>query len=354
MAKKTKGLYKRGNVWWMTYVDASGVQQWESTRSKSKTEAEYILSKLQVDVKEGKEPGILEQVKQKASKHTFEDLCKKYMAFCQNQKDYKNKSYLIDQLKSEFIGKTMRQITLLEVEEYQSRMQATDLKPATVNRRIACLKNMMKKAKDWGMIEYDALLKIREVKQLKENNQRLRYLSIEECKNLIDHCADHIKPIVTFALNTGMRKGEILSLTWDRVDLQHDYILLRDSDVKNGCGRQLPINQQVKKVLREQLNQKRENVSYVFYNPIDGKNYTGIYDSFINACNKSQIDDFHFHDLRHTFASQCVMNGVDIPTLQKLLGHKTIQMTMRYAHLSQGHLNNAVKIVGNLFGNLPT
>ena len=69
----------------------------------------------------------------------------------------------------------------------------------------------------------------------------------------------------------------------------------------------------------------------------------------MSECKRAKIEDFHFHDLRHTFASHCVMNGVDIPTLQKLLGHKTISMTMRYAHLSKGHLDSAMRIVGELF-----
>ncbi len=100
-------------------------------------------------------------------------------------------------------------------------------KPATVNRLIATMKHMFTKAAEWDMVEEETLKRIRKVKLLPENNRRLRYLSKEECKELVNSSESHLKPIITTALNTGMRKGEILNLKWDEnVDLTHGFILL--------------------------------------------------------------------------------------------------------------------------------
>lgn len=352
MARKTKGIYKRGAIYWMTYVDNEGVQHWKSTGSKIKTEAEYILHLAQTHIKAGQEPGILEQVKRRAAKHTFDALCKKYSEFCQNMRDAKNRAYMIDQLKSEFGGRVLRSITLADVESYQSRLLASGLKPATVNRRIACLKHMINKAHDWEYIDNEAAAKIRKVKLIQEDNTRLRFLSAEEVNRLIAVSPPQLKPIVTTAVNTGMRKGEILGLTWDKVDLKHGFIILGDDVVKTGRGRQIPINNPLMIVLKALFVQRRLNVPFVFPSPSGGA-YVAINAPFKTACKKAGIKDFHFHDLRHTFASQAVMGGADLASIQKLLGHSNISMTMRYSHLSKDHLSKAVNILGDLFGGHP-
>jgi len=349
MARKTKGIYKRGSIWWITYVDADRVQHWKSTGSTNKTEAEYILHKAQTHIKEGKEPGILEQVKRKTAKHTFNALCVKYEEFCQNMRDAKNRGYMIDQLKAEFGGRTLRSISLADVESYQSRLLASDLKPATVNRRIACLKHMLHKSTDWEMLDNEAFAKLKKVTHIQEDNTRLRYLSVEEVNRLISASPTPLKPIVTMAVNTGMRKGEILNLTWDRVDLKHGFIILGDDMVKTGKGRQIPINGLLMSVLKAAYVKRRLDIPIVFPSP-SGAAYVAINVPFKSACRKAGIKDFHFHDLRHTFASQAVMNGADLPSVQKLLGHSNIAMTMRYSHLSKDHLSKTVNILGNLFG----
>jgi integrase len=107
---------------------------------------------------------------------------------------------------------------------------------------------MFTKAVDWNLVEEGVLKRIRKVKLLDENNKRLRYLSVEECKELLGACEPHLRPIVTMALNTGMRKGEILGLTWDRLDLKHGFILL--DTTKNGERREIPINATLRATLK--------------------------------------------------------------------------------------------------------
>jgi integrase len=191
------------------------------------------------------------------------------------------------------------------------------------------------------MVEEEALKRIRKVKLLPENNRRLRYLSTVECKLLLDSCNDHLKPIVITALNTGMRRGEILSLKWDNVDLKHGFILL--DRTKNGERREIPINETVRNTFEGLI--RRLDSPYLFYDHATGKPYQDLKRSFKTACRRVGITDFHFHDLRHCFASHLVMAGIDLATVKELLGHKTLTMTLRYSHLAPSHKVNAVNVL---------
>lgn len=156
---------------------------------------------------------------------------------------------------------------------------------------------------------------------------------------MIDACSPHLRPIVVTALNTGMRKSEILHLKWEEnIDLKHGFILLELT--KNGERREVPINATVRETLVGLT--RRLDVPYAFYDPRTGKPYQDIKRSFQGACRRAGIKDFHFHDCRHAFASRLVMAGVDLTTVKELLGHKTLNMTLRYAHLAPTHKRNAV------------
>ncbi len=119
-------------------------------------------------------------------------------------------------------------------------------------------------------------------------------------------------------------------MKWENVDLKHGFILL--DKTKNGERREIPINDTLRSTL-EGLPRRLDG-GYVFYDPSTGSPYGDIKNSFKGACKRAGIRDFHFHDLRHTFASHLVMAGIDIATVRELLGHKTLTMTLRYAHLA--------------------
>lgn len=147
----------------------------------------------------------------------------------------------------------------------------------------------------------------------------------------------------TTALNTGMRKGEILSLKWDHVDLKHGFILL--DITKNGERREIPINTTLRHSLQGLT--RRLDVPFVFFDDNTRKPFCDIKRSFHTALRRAGIRDFRFHDLRHTFASHLVMAGVDLTTVSRLLGHKSLTMTLRYAHLAPSHMVKAVEILDN-------
>ncbi len=171
-----------------------------------------------------------------------------------------------------------------------------------------------------------------------ERKDTWRYLSEEEEMRFLDACPDYFKPIAITALNTGMRKSEILNLRWFDVDFQLGQITLRDT--KNGRERYIPMNRTLTKTLEK--NKIKAQSEYVFTKK-DGSPFKDIRKPFFKAIRKAGVGEFRFQDLRHTFASQLVMNGVDLVTVKELLGHRSIDMTMRYAHLSQDHKKRAVE-----------
>jgi integrase len=185
----------------------------------------------------------------------------------------------------------------------------------------------------------------------------LRFLTVEEAQALVSVCDEHLRPIVITALHTGMRRGEILSLTWDNVDLVNGFITL--TETKNGEKREVPIDG----TLRETFNRLprrfvekdgkdgekvKELVPSLFHDPDTLKPYGSVKRSFATAMKTAKITGCRFHDLRHTFASQLVMAGVDLTTVKELLGHKDIKMTLRYAHLAPAHKRNAINVLDTL------
>ena len=264
MANKTrgKGLYLRGNTWWIRYADPTGRIIRESTGKILKGEAQVILTSRWNEVDNGKTPDI-----KKIKNHFFKELANDYIEWAQRQRSFDSKKYLIQDLVNEFGNCPLRGLNTRVVEQYQTKKLTTH-KPATANRLLATLKHMIRKATEWDMVGEDVLKKVRMVKLEPENNRRLRYLSKEECQELIKACSPHLKPIVITALNTGMRKGEILSLKWDNVDLKHGFILL--DITKNGERREIPINT----TLRETFNRlvRRIDSPYVFIDSWTGSN----------------------------------------------------------------------------------
>jgi integrase len=375
VAKRGKGIYRRGSVYWICYVGLDGKTVRESSGSTKYDDAVKKLDERRAAIRDGNEPEI-----KKIKNHAFSGLAGEYRAWISGrQSSARVKGYIIGQLIQAFGNLPLRRFNTVLIEQLQTDMINKGMKAASNNKVLNVLKHMFSKAVEWEMVETDVLKKIRKVRMLQES-RRLRYLSQDECRALLSACDPHLKPIIATALNTGMRKGEILSLKWDNVDLKHGFILL--DKTKNGERREIPINSTLRSAL--QGLRKRIDIPYVFCDPVTGKPYRDVKRSFGTALKKVEIQkcldcdyqkprvktkedaetcpkccvrmavlkgiqDFHFHDLRHTFASHLVMAGVDLTTVSRLLGHKDIKMTLRYSHLAPAHMVNAVNILDKKF-----
>jgi integrase len=157
---------------------------------------------------------------------------------------------------------------------------------------------------------------------------------------------DHLRPIVLVALNTGMRRGELFHLRWTDVNLKTGWLTIAGRTSKNKQTRRVPLNREALAVLESWRKQARTIAanSYVF--PGEGdRPLTTITKAWRSVRTSAGLRDFHFHDLRHHFASRLVQSGVDLNTVRELLGHADLQMVLRYAHLAPGGLASAVEKV---------
>ncbi len=323
------GIIFKGGNYTIDYYVSSGRRKREKI-GPSKVLAENVLRKRKLQIAENK---FLDVKKQQ--KIILPEFSETYIQLHSkpNKRSWKSDIKRVKTLCAFFGNRYLYDITPMLIEEFKAE-RAKKVTVATVNRELACLKHMFNKAIEWGKAEFNP---VRKIKLFKENNVRVRYLEKEEIRNLIDNAQAHLKPILIVALNTGLRKGEILSLKWKDLDFKLDVIYIRQS--KSGEKREVPMNALVRKTLI--AVRKHPDSPYVFCNA-NGEPYANVRKSFFTAIKKSGIIDFHFHDLRHTFASHLVMNGVDLNTVRELLGHKTLEMTLRYSHLSPDHKHRAV------------
>ncbi len=265
---------------------------------------------------------------------SFRQMAKLYI---DNYAKANKKSWLTDEFRLrnllDFFGDyQLRAINPLLIEKFKaSRLDAGNSK-STVNRYLALLKIMFRLAADWG---YSDSSPLKNVKLFSEKDtQKERYLTEAEQKTLLECSSARLRPIILFALHTGMRRGEILSLKWADVDLSRRVI--RVERAKNGRTRFIPINSTLNDEL-EKLRRSRGKSSLVF--PCKS-----VRTAFENACKKAKLA-IRYHDLRHSFATRLVEKGVDLITIQHLLGHHSVTMTQRYTHSSDDRKMSAVELL---------
>jgi site-specific recombinase XerD len=249
----------------------------------------------------------------------------------------------INRLNETFSKKLLSEITRRDVEKYLGTRKAAGRTPATMNRELCCLKNMLRKAVDWNYLKDNPAWG---VKQQRENPPEFTFLAEAEIDALLDHCAEHLAVFFTLAVYTGLRRGELFKLEWkdvaDEKGRLKEFITVRDS--KNGDTRHVPMNRTVREALINHPKRiaNRQVCPLLFSSP-EGNPITDVKKGFAGALKRSGVDrHVRFHDLRHTFASHLIMKGVDLRTVAKLMGHRDIKMTMRYAHLAPDHLQAAV------------
>ncbi len=206
---------------------------------------------------------------------------------------------------------------------------------------MTVLKHMFKKGIEWGMVKTNPTIGI---KRFPEADPRTRFLSEDELERLLAACKEQkrqpwLLPLVTVAVHTGMRRGEMLGLRWSNVDLNRELITLQQH--KTLKNKYIPINEAAREALIW-LDKHRYGDHVFMYKWGKRIGKTNVQDSIDNVCSKAGIDDFTFHGTRHTFGSHLVMAGVDLVTVSKLMGHTNIKMTMRYAHLAPKHEAEAV------------
>lgn len=331
------GLVKRGDVWWM-YFTYQGQQVRKSTGTAERRLADAILSKVKVQIIEGQyfEKAV-------AQSHTFTELMDRYeKEHVLRKLRHRGVKGYMNNLRAFFGDRTLADITPKLIVAYKNKRYEDGKAPATINRELANLKKAFNLAlREWEWCHQNPVTR---VSMEKENNKRDRWLSEEEESCLLTACAPWLHDLVTFALHTGMRMGEILELTWRGVDFTRRTVTVLRS--KNGERRTIPVNETVLRVLKEKAKVRSLASDLVFcskaFTPMESGHLRR---SFRLALSKAKIEEFHFHDLRHTFATRLVQGGIDLYKVQQLLGHKSPIMTQRYAHHYQESLRDGVEIL---------
>lgn len=253
-----------------------------------------------------------------------------------------------------------------------SQRTGLPISKATASREMAALRSALEKAVDWGFADSNsaALTKLTTAQSKAvvrflsaQEEQRLRTAALARDRRLIQGRLlanrrragagapmlselpltgfyDHLTPLVLLAMNTGLRKGELLALEWDDVALDRGVLTVRAASAKNGKARHVPLNSEALDVLQRWRRQQGAGGPRVFPVGDFKKGWQRLRDD-------AQIKDFRFHDLRHHFASALVMKGVDLNTVRELMGHADLSMTLRYAHLAPEHLAEAVGRLGS-------
>src|SRR3972149_2550655 len=335
------GIYRKEKSWYLNFY-YQGQRYQECIGPVSKTVAKEVEAKRRAEVIEGRY-----NLNQKKLTPFFEQFAQQYLEVY-SRENKRHKSYIrditaINHFNTYFTNKRLADITNWQIEKYKAMRKSKGVKEGTVNRELGIIRHMLNMAVKWGYLKISPF---RGIKLFKENNSRMRILSFEEERILFDviranPMARHLDAIVTTALNTGMRRGEILSLKKDQIHFEDGYILVEGT--KNGEIRQIPMNTQLTKTLKNVTKNSKPD-DYLF-SKSDGSPFGSIRTAFEKAVKKAALRGLRLHDLRHTFASRLVMGGVDLTTVGELMGHKELKMTKRYSHPTPEHKKAAVKIL---------
>lgn len=288
----------------------------------------------------------------------FEDFAAEYLSLVKGKRSFRAFDQRVRRLTGCFRGKLLVDITPYDVERYQAARSAQYVDgttrlvtPAEVNHDLTVMKSLFNTAIRAGSATANPVCGVKMSKV--DNFSKTRYLDQKEARALLVACKAgpaYLHPLVTVALGTAMRKGELLGLTWGDIDYARGVIHIREA--KGGVGRSVDMNNMVRTALRSCMSVDGviEDRGQHIFRSGHGDRLRVFHRIFQLTLARAGIKNFRFHDLRHTAATLMINNGVELATIQKVLGHKTIAMTMRYAHLFPTQTKIAVDRLGSALG----
>lgn len=321
-----------------TMVDGKRTRTKNYRAEWSKEQAEEALAKALLKV---------EAPKAQASGITFGAACEKYLAAKARKKSVAEIGRVLNSLKAYFGADTpLSEITANRISQWQaerlatmSRQTAKPLSLASINHPMANLRGVLRMAHQrWEVLE-----------KLPQKQHRLRWLTPEEADRLLAACRASrntgLVDLVEFCMFTGLRQAEALELTWDRVDRSRGVVLMEIT--KSNRRREVPLNSRADAALLRRV--PREGAGLVF----GAKSFDHFRSAWERAVRHAKVPDFRFHDLRHTFASWAVQRGATLQEIKDLLGHSSLAMVLRYAHLAPEHLRTAVSRLDGIVSDAP-
>lgn len=337
------------DVWWVSYTDTSGKRVRRTTGTTDRKEAQALEAKWKLETHQSRQWD-------KQPSRTFDELMLAYLRETQGGKRSHDRDLnSTKRLKPFFTGRDLGTLKRPDVRVYIAKRKADGVQPGTINREIGLLSaaiNYARREWDWDIPNNV------EGARLREPEGRVRSLEVEEAQRLIE-CAEqsiqatYLADFIRLALNTGCRRDEMLRLEWSRVDLKNNLFHLAGANTKSGKRRSVPLNLEARQAL---LNRARFRAEHCPASPWvfayrNGERVGSVKRSFTTACENAGIVDFRIHDLRHTCASWLVSAGQSLTAVRDLLGHSTVKMTERYAHLSPENVRQAVSVLDGVSRN---
>jgi integrase len=346
--KDQDGLYQRGDSphWWASYTNASGQRTRRSTQTAHRKDAEAILAKWRLEIYQQKHWDA-------PPSHTFDELMLNYLKETQARKrsaerDVRCAAWLYPHL----TGRELATLTVGDIYAYWQKRRDAQIKDATIRRELSLLSAALNHARiRWGWKVDNPV----EGHLPPASEGRLRWIRQDEAQALINAAgaeprSPHLPDFIRLALNTGCRKNELLGLEWSRVNLQDNLIYLETHHTKTRQRRAIPLNREARSALINRARFRAEQCpdsNWVFCDQ-NGQRIANVRRSFETACRRINLEDFTIHDLRHTCAAWLVSAGVALAEIRDLLGHASITMTERYAHLAPENIRAAVEMLDSV------
>lgn len=321
-------VFKKGDNWFIDYY-VNYRRYRESVGPGTKRDAEKALAKRKVQIKENR---IFD--KKAICDLTFDQMARDYLAHAREQKrSFRRDEVSCKALAVFFTGKRIRDITPSEVEEYKKMRRGGEInnkrvEVSTVNRELACLKVMFGRLVRDRKYDFNPVHHVQMFNE--EHLQRDRVLSDDDFTRLLEAASQPTRDIIETAYRSGMRLGEILNLTWDKVDLKEGFIRLTPEDTKSARQRAIPLDNRLLEVLRRQV--RHLQCPYVFHRK--GERIRSVKEGFWNACERAGIENLRFHDLRHMAVTRLVKAGLPESAVMMISGHRTREVFKRYVNLT--------------------
>ncbi len=338
-------IYKRGNLWYLDF-EHNGKRQRKSLGTRSKAIAELALKDIDVKIaRQSLDLGPTEKM-------NFDDFAKKFLDWYEVQnsiKSYQDYRNLFVSTIIPYFSKTkLNNITIERIETYKFE-RIKKISSSTVNKELVALRHLFNKAILWGYLSRNPA---KEVDKLRVKQKKFRFLTIEEVHVFLNACPAYAKPIFLTAIHTGLRRSELFRLEWEDIDFERRYVMVsnkKEAHTKNYLNREIPMTLELIAELKKLKAESNNKQSHIFLKR-DGTPHQGeVRKTIWRVMKQTGLKRFTLHDLRHTFASHLIMEGVDLPTVQKLMGHANITTTMIYAHLAPDHLKNAIDRLNQRF-----
>lgn len=336
----------------LDYFDVDGRRRRERTNAATKEEAERLLRSRLGEIDRARIVGVssVERLRGIVLSAFVKDVYRPFIKTAKSAASVDRDEQAFKKLLPAFGAVKLADVKPGKIQDYAEKRIRDGARPATVNRELFVLSAVFREAFKRELVDVNPVHRVR---KYRVNDGVLRYLSAEEEVFLLSAAPAFLRPIITLAIHTGCRKGELLALTWADVDKEQR--LLRVQASKTGKTRYIPLND----VAMATLDGLDRNVVslFLFWNPETGTRWYDLkpvwYRDVAPKLAKKGIPHLRFHDLRHTFASRLVQGGVPLNTVRELLGHGSMAMTLRYAHLAPDNLREAVRVLTSAAGSGP-